>query len=87
MLIRKLKETLKLQKAVSQVDAAIKGFQSVNELKLSAEQGMMQVTAQLAASAMQGISSHSSMTYSGGDSFSSTEATSYSSIEQVSTTI
>lgn len=80
-------ETLKLQKAVSQVDAAIKGFQSVSELKLSAEQGMMQVTAQLAASAMQGISSHSSMTYSGGDSFSSTEATSYSSIKQVSTTI
>lgn len=80
-------QQLRLQKAIAEIDASIKGFQAVEELKMAGSEGVMQVTAQLAASAMQGISSHSSLSYSGGDSFNSAESTSYSSIKQVTTTI
>lgn len=66
--------SLALQHAVAKIDASIKGFESVNRLRVSASEGILQVGAQLAASAIQGINTNASMGYSAGDSYSQNES-------------
>lgn len=66
--------SLELQKAVAKIDASIRGFESVNRLRISGSEGIMQVGAQLAASAIQGINTNASMGYSAGDSYSQNES-------------
>jgi hypothetical protein len=65
--------SFELQKAVAKIEASVKGFESVNRLRIAGGEGIMQVGAQLAASAIQGINTNASMSYQGGDSYSQSE--------------
>ena len=65
--------SLNLQQSVAKIDAAIKGFEAVSRLRVGGNEGIMQVASQLAASAIQGINTNSSMSYTGGDSYAQTE--------------
>lgn len=70
--------SFRLQKAVAQIEAAIRGYQSIKQLEMAGTEGIMGVGAQLAASAMQGISTHASISYAGGDSYTASDGVSFS---------
>lgn len=59
----------KLQESMARLEAAVRGFESIKKLQLEGLTGVMNVGAQLAASAIQGINTNTSISYSGGDSF------------------
>jgi cyclophilin family peptidyl-prolyl cis-trans isomerase len=70
--------SFRLQKAVAQIEASLRGYQTMKQLQMSGTEGIMGVGAQLAASAMQGISTHASISYSGGDSYTASDGVSFS---------
>jgi len=69
-----------LEKAVSEVDAATKGYLAVKELQLKGTETTINVGAQLAASAMGAVNASASL----GSSYSGSESNSYSHGESIS---
>ncbi len=57
-----------MQQAIAEVEAAIRGFEAVGRLRLEGNTGVMNVGAQLAASAMNAINTSASIGYSGSES-------------------
>lgn len=67
---------LEIQKGVAQVNAAIQGYLGVKNLQVEGTSGIMNVGAQLAASAMNAINTSAGISYSGSDGLSDTYSTS-----------
>ena len=72
------RENARIQQAIAKLSATTSAFEVVKKLQISGTEGIMNVGAQLAASAIQGINTSSSMSYGGSDSYNSSESTSYS---------
>lgn len=67
-----------MRKAVAEIEAVTKGYVSINELKLKGEEGIMNIGAQLTASAMNAVHASASYGYSSNSSESTSKSESVS---------
>ena len=74
----------KLQESVTRLEAAVRGFESIKKLQLEGLTGVMNVGAQLAASAIQGINTNTSISYNGSDGFQQSTSWQHSKMVTVS---
>jgi hypothetical protein len=70
----------RLQHAVAKIESSIKAYQAVKQLETAGTEGVMNVGAQLAAAAVQGINTSASLSYNAGDSYSASDSNSFSKI-------
>lgn len=76
--------SFRLQHAVAKIEAAVRGYESIKKLQIEGTGGVMQVGAQLAASAVQGMNTNASISYNAGDSYSAQDSNSFSKTISVS---
>jgi hypothetical protein len=72
---------LEIQRGVAQVNAAVQGYIGVKQLEVTGTSGIMNVGAQLAASAMNAVNTSASISYSGSDSYGASNSFSQSRSE------
>ncbi len=70
----------RLQHAIAKIESSIKAYQAVKQLEMAGTEGVMNVGAQLAAAAVQGINTSASLSYNAGDSYSASDSNSFSKI-------
>ena len=70
------KAEMQLRRGIAMVEAATRGYEAVKRLQVEGTSGIMNVGAQLAASAMNAINTSASVGYSGSDGLSDTYSTS-----------
>jgi len=70
--------SFRLQHAISKVEASTRGYQAIKQLQVAGTDGIMQVGAQLAAAAVQGMNTNASISYNAGDSYSASDSNSFS---------
>lgn len=70
------KAEMQLRKGIAMVEAATRGYEAVKRLQVEGTSGIMNVGAQLAASAMNAINTSAGISYSGSDGLSDTYSTS-----------
>ena len=72
------RELSRMESDLKVEELGVNSMSAIKKLQLDGLNGIMNVSAQLAASAMQGINTSSSISYSGGDSYNQSESSSWS---------